>query len=143
MAEIYNIPKEVKGENKIAFNLNAKQLIACTSALVLDVIIYFTLHLKVDEMMLVTLVLGFIAIFISSKTIDGVSFPHYVLNYAKKLAFHADIRKYRTKNRIIFRLNERYSELKEKDMQDKKIKRKIIREEKKRTGKKSRLKAVY
>ena len=29
MATLYRIPKEIKGENKIALNMNGKQLIAC------------------------------------------------------------------------------------------------------------------
>ncbi len=143
MATLYRIPKEIKGENKIALNMNGKQLIACGTGIAIDLGIYYSMHLELDQMLMVTLVLVGGALVVSSKTVDGVSVPYYAFDYIKKMAYRYDHRTYRTKNKIITALNSKYKELKAKDMQDKKTAKKVKALEKARDKKKTKLKAIY
>ena len=135
MATLYRIPKEIKGENKIALNMNGKQLIACGVGIAIDLGIYFTMHLELDQMLMVTLVLVGGALVVSSKSVDGVSIPYYAFDYVKKMAYRYDRRTYRTKNKVLTALNSKYSELKAKDMQDKKIAKKLEIERKQKEKK--------
>lgn len=143
MATLYRIPKEIKGENKIALNMNGKQLIACGTGIAIDLGIYYTMHLQLDQMLMVTLVLVGGALVVSSKSVDGVSIPYYAFDYIRKMAYRYDVRKYRTKNKVICALNERYNELKALDMQDKRTAKKIESERKARNRKQTKLKAIY
>lgn len=143
MATLYRIPKEIKGENKIALNMNGKQLIACGVGIAIDLGIYFTMHLELDQMLMVTLVLVGGALVVSSKSVDGVSIPYYAFDYVKKMAYRYDRRTYRTKNKVLTALNSKYSELKAKDMQDKKIAKKLEIERKQKEKKNTKLKAIY
>lgn len=143
MATLYRIPKEIKGENKIALNMNGKQLIACSVGIALDLGIYFTMHLELEQMLMVTLVLVGGALIVSSKTVDGVSVPYYAFDYIKKMAYRYDRRTYRTKNKVITALNNEYSELKAKDMQDKKTAKKLKALKKAKDKKKTRLNIIY
>jgi len=143
MATLYRIPKEIKGENKIALNMNGKQLIACGIGIAVDLGIYYTLHLELDQMLMVTLVLVGGALIVSSKSVDGVSVPYYAFDYVKKMAYRYDRRTYRTKNKVITALNSKYSELKAKDMQDKRTAKKINAERKHKEKKKTKLKVIY
>lgn len=143
MATLYRIPKEIKGENKIALNMNGKQLMACGAGIAIDLGIYFTMHLELDQMLMVTLVLVGGALVVSSKSVDGVSIPYYAFDYVKKMAYRYDRRTYRTKNKVIMALNRKYSELKAKDMQDKKTAKKIQAERKQKEKKNTKLKAIY
>ena len=143
MATLYRIPKEIKGENKIALNMNGKQLIACGVGVAIDLGIYFTMHLELDQMLMVTLVLVGGALVVSSKSVDGVSIPYYAFDYVKKMAYRYDRRTYRTKNKVLTALNSKYSELKAKDMQDKKIAKKLEIERKQKEKKNTKLKAIY
>lgn len=143
MATLYRIPKEIKGENKIALNMNGKQLIACGAGIAIDLGVYFTMHLELDQMLMVTLVLVGGALIVSSKTVDGVSIPYYAFDYVKKMAYRYDRRSYRTKNKVIMALNDRYSSLKATDMQDKKTAKKINTENKRKAAKKTKLKVIY
>ena len=140
---LYRIPKEIKGENKIALNMNGKQLIACGVGIAIDLGIYFTMHLELDQMLMVTLVLVGGALVVSSKSVDGVSIPYYAFDYVKKMAYRYDRRTYRTKNKVLTALNSKYSELKAKDMQDKKIAKKLEIERKQKEKKNTKLKAIY
>lgn len=143
MATLYRIPKEIKGDNKVALGLNMKQLITCSIGVAIDLLIYFTLHLEIDQMLMITLILVGGALVVSSKTIDGVSVWDYVFYNVRKMAFHYDKRRYRTKNKIITSLNKRYSSIKAEDMADKKIAKKISQKEKKKQKKVTKLKAIY
>ena len=143
MATLYRIPKEIKGENKIALNMNGKQLIACGVGIAIDLGIYFTMHLELDQMLMVTLVLVGGALVVSSKSVDGVSIPYYAFDYVKKMAYRYDRRTYRTKNKVLTALNSKYSELKAKDMKDKKIAKKLEIERKQKEKKNTKLKAIY
>lgn len=143
MATLYRIPKEIKGENKIALNMNGKQLIACGIGIAIDLAVYYTMHLELDQMLMVTLVSVGGALIVSSKSVDGVSVPFYAFDYVRKIAFRYDRRVYRTKNRVISALNLRYSELRAKDDKDKKTAKKKKADKRLREKKKSKLNAIY
>ena len=143
MASLYQIPKEIKAENKVALNLNMKQLIACAIGVGIDLAIYFTTHLEIDQMLMITLILVGGALVTTTKTIDGISLWTYIFSEVRKMAFHYDKRKYRTKNKISTSLNKKYSSMRNEDLQDKKIAKKLKAEDKKRRNKKTKLKAIY
>lgn len=85
---------------------------------------------------------GFFVSTINPKLIKDFD-KDYAFDYVKKMAYRYDRRTYRTKNKVITTLNSKYSELKAKDMQDKKTAKKIEAERKQKEKNNTKLKAIY
>ena len=125
------VEKEIKGENKVALGLNFRQLVCVSVCGVLAVGLSLAAGLPITEAVIPDSVLAVAAYYIGWKEVGGMKAEYFLLKKAKELVYRNQVRTYRTKNRYVTLLNERYQTMRMEDMQDK-GKVRILRKEEKR-----------
>ena len=130
------IEAEIEKEHKVIRNLNKRQTI-CAGAIVG---ITFGMYAYTKDP-LQTLVLvapfGLIFAYIGWKITNGLHAEELILMNIKKSLYKNGVRKYRTKNLYFSLMNAGYRALRNKDMSNKKIAKKVLRQEKYRKNRKS------
>lgn len=128
------IEKEIKGENKVALGLNFRQLVCVSICGGLAVGLSLVTGLPITEAVIPDSVLAVAAYYVGWKEVNGMKAEYFALKRVKELVYRNQVRTYRTKNRYVTLLNERYQAMRAADMQDK-GKAKIMKKEEKRRRK--------
>lgn len=126
------IEKEIKGENKVALGLNFRQLVCVAVCGGLAVGLSLVTGLPITEAVIPDSVLAVAAYYVGWKEMNGMKAEYFALKKAKEMVYHNQVRTYRTKNRYVTLLNERYQAMRAEDMQDKRKVGVLKREEKRR-----------
>ncbi|MBR1853760.1 MAG: PrgI family protein [Lachnospiraceae bacterium] len=124
------IEKEIKGENKVALGLNFRQLICVSVCGGLAVGLSLVTGLPITEAVLPDTVLAVVAYYVGWKEVNGMKAEYFALKRVKELVYRNQVRTYRTKNRYVTLLNERYQAMRTADMLDKE-KAKLLKKEEK------------
>ena len=124
------IEKEIKGENKVALGLNFRQLICVSVCGGLAVGLSLVTGLPITEAVLPDMVLAVVAYYVGWKEVNGMKAEYFALKRVKELVYRNQVRTYRTKNRYVTLLNERYQAMRTADMLDKE-KAKLLKKEEK------------
>ena len=124
------IEKEIKGENKVALGLNFRQLICVSVCGGLAVGLSLVTGLPITEAVLPDAVLAVVAYYVGWKEVNGMKAEYFALKKVKELVYRNQVRTYRTKNRYVTLLNERYQAMRAADMLDKE-KAKLLKKEEK------------
>ena len=124
------IEKEIKGENKVALGLNFRQLICVSVCGGLAVGLSFVTGLPITEAVFPDAVLAVAAYYVGWKEVNGMKAEYFALKKVKELVYRNQVRTYRTKNRYVALLNERYHAMRAMDMLDKEKAKFLKKEEK-------------
>ena len=124
------IEKEIKGENKVALGLNFRQLICVSVCGGLAVGLPLVTGLPITEAVVPDAVLAVAAYYVGWKEVNGMKAEYFALKRVKELVYRNQVRTYRTKNRYVTLLNERYQAMRTADMLDKE-KAKLLKKEEK------------
>ena len=124
------IEKEIKGENKVALGLNFRQLICVSVCGGLAVGLPLVTGVRIREAVVPDAVLAVAAYYVGVKEVNGMKAEYFALKRVKELVYRNQVRTYRTKNRYVTLLNERYQAMRTADMLDKE-KAKLLKKEEK------------
>ena len=133
------IEKEIKGENKVALGLNFRQLICVSVCGGLAVGLSLVTGLPITEAVLPDTVLAVVAYYVGWKEVNGMKAEYFALKRVKELVYRNQVRTYRTKNRYVTLLNERYQAMRTADMLDKEKAKLLKKEEKWRRKSRGRM----
>lgn len=138
------IEKEIQQENKVIMNFTIRQIVCLSIALVCSILIAVFLGLDFSIAVFPCLVIGLICFAFGWIRQDGLTMEKILLKKLQTYVYKNNVRVYKTKNRYITLFNQEYDRRRQMDGRDKKIKKKLKAEakRKKKALQKSKLKKI-
>lgn len=138
------IEKEIQQENKVLLNFTLRQIICLSIAVVCSVIISVILEWDFTIAIYPSFVIGVICFAFGWIKQDGIPMEKILLKRLKTYMYKNNTRVYKTKNRYVVMLNREYDRRRILDLQDKKLKKMMHKDEKqkKKEQKKSGLQRI-
>ena len=136
-----NVEKEIKQENKIIGKFTVRQVMFIIAALGIVTAFYFLVRPSLDTAMGVGMIIGVIAWFFGFHKKNGLPVEYFMWKKLKLVILRNFGREYRTKNKYITMLNNAYQLQKMTDIQDKRKAKALKKREKRKSSKKSKLRA--
>ena len=130
------IEAEIETEHKVIRNLNKRQTI-CAGAVLVTTFGFYAFTKDVVNTLLLTAPFACFFAYLGWKVTNGLHAEELALMKAKNYFYKNSTRKYRTKNMYFALMNAGYRNLRNKDMADKRIAKKILKEEKYRNNRKA------
>lgn len=138
------IEKEIQQENKVILNFTMRQVVCLSVAVVCSVVISVFLGWNFTIAIYPCFVMGILCFAFGWVKQDGIPMEKILLKRIQTKLYRNHIRVYKTKNRYTILLNREYDRRRKLDYQDKRLK-KIIRKDarkKKREQQKSKLEKI-
>ena len=138
------IEKEIQQENKVLLNFTLRQIICLSIAVVCSVIISVILEWDFTIAIYPSFVIGVICFAFGWIKQDGIPMEKILLKRLKTYMYKNNTRVYKTKNSYVVMLNREYDRRRWLDLQDKKLKKMMHKDEKqkKKEQKKSGLQRI-
>lgn len=138
------IEKEIQQENKVLLNFTLRQIICLSIAVVCSVIISVILEWDFTISIYPSFVIGVICFAFGWIKQDGIPMEKILLKRLKTYMYKNNTRVYKTKNSYVVMLNREYDRRRWLDLQDKKLKKMMHKDEKqkKKEQKKSGLQRI-
>ena len=137
-----DIEKEIKKENKIIGNFNLRQVISISVGVVLAGLLYLITDLTIEILIIPFFIIGSIVAYVGWPHKNNLTAEQVIEKKVSRLLYKNETRKYRTLNSYVVMLNKAYTTQKQKDLADKKIAKKIKKQEKMKKKKISKIKSI-
>lgn len=124
------IEKEIQQENKVLLNFTLRQIICLSIAVVCSVIISVILEWDFTIAIYPSFVIGVICFAFGWIKQDGIPMEKILLKRLKTYMYKNNTRVYKTKNSYVVMLNREYDRRRWLDLQDKKLKKMMHKDEK-------------
>ena len=133
------IEKEIKNENKIIMGFTMRQAVTFGAVLVILVLEYLLIRPSSNILIISGIALGSGAYYLSFHKKNGMNMEYFLIKKVKQYVLMNNSRKYRTKNGYVRILNEAYRDDRNKDMSDRRKRKRLKKRERQGRWKKTRM----
>lgn len=126
------IEKEIQQENKVILNFTMRQVVCLSVALVFSVLISVVLKWDFTIAIYPCLVIGALCFAFGWMKQDGIPMERILVRKLQVYLYKNNVRVYKTKNRYVVMMNREYDRRRLVDSGDKKLKRAVRKEVKRR-----------